>query len=128
MKVLVDTCIWSYALRSKNEEIVARLTELINDSRVVVIGAIRQEILSGIKSKKQFKQIKQNLSAFDDIALKQMDYELAAEVFNNLRTKGIQGANTDFLICAVAINHNLKIYTNDQDFENFAQHLDIKLL
>ncbi len=128
MKILVDTCIWSYALRSKDKKIGTQLAELINDSRVMMIGAIRQEILSGIKTKLQFKKIKQSLSAFDDIALSKADYELAAEIFNNLRAKGIQGANTDFLICATAINHNLKIYTNDQDFKIFSQHIDIKLL
>ena len=130
MKVLVDTCIWSLALRRKVEyqsvEIDV-LTELIQELRVEIIGAVRQEILSGIKSINQFEQVKSHLVAFEDLPLTQHDYELAAEYFNLLRSKGIQGSNTDFLICAVSINHNMPIFTLDKDFQMFAEHIPIKL-
>ena len=50
MKVLVDTTIWSYALRTNNKEYqceIDQLTSLIRDQRTLIIGPIRQEILSG---------------------------------------------------------------------------------
>lgn len=49
MKVLVDTPIWSYALRSGNTQYqpeVTALTMLIRDQRALIIGQIRQEVLS----------------------------------------------------------------------------------
>ena len=104
MKVLVDTCIWSYAFRrnkQKNNDhsnAIKELTELVKESRIEIIGSVRQEILSGIKHEAQFTRIKNKLSAFPDLSLTQSDYELAAEVFTKLRSKGIQGSNTDFLI------------------------------
>lgn len=55
------------------------------------------------------------------------DFELAAEYFNLLRSKGIQGSDTDFLICAVSVNHQLPIFTLDKDFELFKKHLPIML-
>ena len=102
MKVLVDTCIWSLALRRKklsgpNIEVV-EFQELIEEVRVQLIGPIRQEILSGVKRKQQFSELKKILSAFPDLPLASEDFELAAEYFNTLRRKGIQGSNTDFLI------------------------------
>ncbi len=51
------------------------------------------------------------------------DYELAAEFFNTCRSNGVQGSNTDFLICAAAANRNYSIFTTDKDFENFQAHI-----
>ena len=45
------------------------------------------------------------------------DYGKAAEVFNICRVKGAQGSNTDFYICAVSINHQLPIFSVDNDFQ-----------
>ena len=51
MKVIVDTSVWSLALRrqQKNNSIADKLRDFIGDGRVVLLGAVRQEILSGIK-------------------------------------------------------------------------------
>jgi len=43
--------------------------------------------------------------------IKKEDYELAAELFNKCRAKGIQGSNTDFLICSIALKNDFYIYT-----------------
>jgi len=130
MKVLVDTCVWSLALRrgvSTELLIVKELTELISEVRVQLIGPIRQELLSGIKSKKQFDDLKYHLSAFNDLPLLKRDFEKAAEFYNTCRKSGIQGSNTDLLICAVAFHHNFEIFTTDKDFANFQKYLPIKL-
>ncbi len=130
MKVLVDTYVWSLALRrgvSTELLIVKELTELISEVRVQLIGPIRQELLSGIKSKKQFDDLKYHLSAFNDLPLLKRDFEKAAEFYNTCRKSGIQGSNTDLLICAVAFHHNFEIFTTDKDFANFQKYLPIKL-
>ena len=129
MKVIVDTCVWSQALRrnsSKNQKIVKELSELIKDVRVQLIGPIRQEILSGIKSDKQFSELQEYLSAFIDLSIETIDYEKAAEFYNICRRKGVQGSNTDFLICALAFHRELEIFTIDTDFENFQKYIPIK--
>jgi hypothetical protein len=121
VKVIVDTCVWSRALR-RNETgsngLAGELAELITEGRAQLIGPIRQELLSGIKTKSQFNRLKKHLAAF---------FELAAEFFNLARGKGIHGSNTDFLICALAHRHNLPIFTCDQDFDLYATVLPIRL-
>lgn len=92
-----------------------------------MIGQIRQEILSGIKSEAQFKELKSYFRAFSDYLIQSDDYELAAQYFNLCRANGIQGSNTDFLICAVAVNNKWQIFTIDQDFQNFSTVLPIQL-
>jgi predicted nucleic acid-binding protein len=130
MKVLVDTCIWSQVLRHKspNLELTSKLQELIQDSKVAIIGPIRQELLSGVQQAKQFEQLKDILSAFEDIALKTEHFEKAADFCNICRRNGVQGSTIDFLICAVAYLENLVIFTVDKDFSNYKKYLPLKLL
>ena len=68
-----------------------------------------------------------NLRAFVDEALEGADFERAAEHFNTCRTRGVQGSNTDFLICAAAERRGLPILTTDDDFVRFARILPIEL-
>jgi predicted nucleic acid-binding protein len=132
MKVIVDTSVWSLALR-RDEKInnlhhVALFRELITDGRVVLLGAVRQEILSGIRQPHQYNQLKNYLSGFPNLELDIQDYELAAEFYNTCRHQGIKGANTDFLICAAAVQRNYSILAKNKDFDNFIQHIPIKLV
>ncbi len=129
MNVIVDTVIWSLAFRRQagNTAHQAALTDLITDGRVALLASVRQEVLSGIKHEAQFEKLKLSLRAFPDMMLSTQDYELAAQFFNQCRHQGLQGANTDFLICAAAVNHNCEIFTTDQDFYRFARVLPISL-
>lgn len=130
MTVLVDTSVWSLALRRKtvpDHPAVRELQTLIDELRVQMIGPIRQELLSGIPDQNQFEQLRQHLQAFPDLELTATDYERAAEFFNICRGRGIQGSNTDFLICAVAAENGFFILTTDNDFELFQEHLPIQL-
>lgn len=129
MQVLVDTCVWSQALRRTNDNNnhARELRDIISDNRACIIGPIRQEILSGIRNKQHFRTLREHLSAFPDLLIKTIDYEQAAEFSNLLRGKGIQESAIDFLICAVAYRYSLLIYTLDDDFKYFNRHLDIKL-
>lgn len=132
MNVLVDTSVWSFALRkarhSKDELfVIKKLEELILEYRVQIIGPIRQELLSGIASNSSFLILKKKLEAFKDLEIEPADYERAAEMFNVCRSKGILGSHTDFLICAVAERDHLSIYTLDNDFRQYAKYLPILL-
>ena len=127
MNVLVDTSIWSEAFRRPvgpaNEGLRRELQELISEQRIILLGPIRQELLSGIREHAHYRRLKDALAAFPDHGLVKEDYESAAELFNHCRAKGIQGSNTDFLICAVALRRPFEIYTADHDFQLFAKHI-----
>ncbi len=135
MKVLVDTSVWSVALRRpKNSGLAAdqhhtvkALADLVRDGRAVLMGAIRQELLSGIKTPGQFEVLRDSLTAFDDLILPMPVYESAAQAFNTCRANGVQGSNTDFLICAAATHHQLPIFTLDHGFLLYQRWLPIDL-
>ncbi|HJQ38136.1 MAG TPA: PIN domain-containing protein [Thermoanaerobaculia bacterium] len=131
MKVLIDTTVWSLVLRRPNRPENAwangEVAALVNDGRVVIIGPIRQEALSGIAERVQFDQLREHLRAFPDFEITSDDYEEAAHCFNRCREKGIQGSHIDFLICAIALRHELSIFTTDDDFKQYATVLPIVL-
>ena len=130
MKVIVDTSVWSLALRRGRPDAsgpVRELQNLIQDHRVEMMGPIRQEILSGIRSEPQFKKLQNHLKSFPDLPILTEDCVTAAQFFNLCRSKGIQGSNTDFLICAVAVRNKFSIFTTDKDFKRFSKHLHVVL-
>ncbi len=130
MKVLVDTPIWSYALQSRKKEYqveIKQLESLIKDQRVLIIGPIRQEILSGYSDLKKFERLREKLSYFENCLIQDSDYESAAEICNQCRKKGIQGSHIDFLICAVAKRLEVTIFTTDKDFFQYRKVISVKL-
>ena len=130
MNVVVDTSVWSLALRRtapRGLAVERELAELVQEGRVLMLGPVRQEILSGVRQPTQLKTLRERLRAFPDIALRTEDYEEAAGCFNLCRSRGIQGSNTDFLLCAVALRLRAAILTTDKDFQAFARILRIRL-
>lgn len=130
MRVLVDSSVWSLAFRRREPEAtpaVLELRELIFEGRAHILGPVRQEVLSGIRARDQFQRLRDALRAFPDLDVITADHERAAELFNLCRRHGIQGSNTDFLICAVSERHRLSILTTDLDFPRFAQQVPVQL-
>jgi predicted nucleic acid-binding protein len=132
MKILIDTPIWSKAFRRKkinaeDKNIVIALKYIIDEFMEIIIGPIRQELLSGISDETIFNDLKEKMKGFNDFPIEIIDYELAAEYSNICRRKGVQGSNTDFLICAIAVRNNFEIFTVDDDFNEYKRYLPIKL-
>lgn len=123
MKVLVDTSVWSLALRRKRaansmpqeeRQLLASLTDVIRDGRVAMIGPIRQEVLSGIKDPAQFNKLSAALESFPDDFIGTQTYIEAARMFNLCRTHGVQCGPINILICAAADQGGWKVLTNDR--------------
>lgn len=126
MKVLVDTSIWSLALRRKggtaklNDEekrLVALLVEAIRDGRALVAGPIRQEVLSGIATPEQFAEVKTKLDPFPDQPIGSADYIEAARLYNLSRRRGVECGAVDMLLCALAYRNEWTILARDGGME-----------
>jgi predicted nucleic acid-binding protein len=129
MRVLVDTCVWSKVLRRKapDKDLATLLEDLIREGRVVLIGPIRQGLLSGVPNSAQFEILRKALDPFEEISLRTDHFIRAAEFSNHCRRRGVQGSTIDFLICAVAAVEELQILTTDSAFLRYAKHLPIHL-
>src|SRR5438132_1283698 len=129
MKVIIDTSAWSVALRRKTpvESVVREISDLTRHGRVQMLGVIRQEVLSGIRTGERFAALRSELADFPDLPVQSADHERAAAAFNRCMSRGIQGNLVDMLICAIAVKHDLSIYTLDADFARYAKVIPIKL-
>ena len=126
--IIVDTCMWSLALRGntpREKSVSDELTKLIDENRAKLIGPIRQEVLSGYSKHADYEKLKNQLKYFPNEEIIDSDYEAAAEYSNFCRSKGVQGSHVDFLICAVSTRLAMKIYTNDKDFNNYSKLIPI---
>lgn len=134
MNVLVDTSIWSLALRRRAKDLnpaeraaVAELTNLIKEGRAKIIGLVRQELLSGIKAASQYENLRAVLRSFPDEPIATADYEAAAKAGNDCRARGVAVSVSDMLICAIAVGRDWSVFTADPDFNSYAKILPLKL-
>ena len=132
--ILVDTTVWSLALRRRPGVLNERERGLVADWRnlsltgqVTLIGVVRQEVLSGIRRRAQFDRLRVALAAFAHTPTTLDDHDRAAECFNQCQSRGIAAGDVDMLICATAIGRGLPIFTADPDFERYATVLAIRL-
>jgi len=129
VRVIIDTDVWSEAFRKRGSksEYVDELRRLIEGGRIQMIGVIRMEILSGIRSEQTFRSLRERLESFPDRELNSEVYVTAARFLNRCRSKGIQGSNNDFIICACSVLWKMPILSKDKDFVGYRKILPLEL-
>ena len=77
MMVLVDTPVWSLALRRRREDLSAEeqsatnaLADLIRDGRAQIAAPIRQELLSGMPQAERFRKLRDYCARLRNLLLK----------------------------------------------------------
>jgi predicted nucleic acid-binding protein len=133
--ILIDTPVWSIALRRKLEHLSPRefrlkklWSEIVDDGRAQLLGSVRQELLSGLREESQFYRLRDYLRDFPDAPAMTEDYEEAARASNRCRSAGVASSSVDMLICAIARRYDWEILTADRDFVHYKRVLGIRLL
>lgn len=113
---LVDTSVWIEFFRgvAAEKELVTRLLAL---DRVFTAGPVLFELLQGIKSPEEREQVKEALLSVNYLEITPEDWEGAALISRELRTKGITIPMTDLLLAQLARNHELEIVSLDPHFD-----------
>jgi predicted nucleic acid-binding protein len=123
--LIVDTSVWIDFFRGVESEQVLIFSEyLANDYPLFICPVIIQEVLQGIKSDREYKQVKDYLFALTVLNDDALDAALGAiKIYRKLRKKSITiRKSNDCLIAHYAIKYSLKILHRDQDFDNILQH------
>jgi len=133
VRTIVDTSVWSLALRRKSipsdSAVVEKLNALIRDGHLVyLLGVILLETLQGIKSNEQREKVRQFLEPFPVLTLEREDYVEAANLSCLCRSKGIQASTVDFLIAGAAIRNDCALLTTDKDFLHIAKRSSLEIL
>lgn len=132
MRVLVDTSVWSLALRRKgpaDHPSVGALASLLRSGEdVFVSGLILQEVLQAFRSDASFRTILRHLEPFPLLDLGRSDYVAAATLHRRCAAKGLGVSTSDCQIAMAAIRHECLLLTADRDFERIARVSDLGLM
>ena len=131
MTFLVDTSVWSLALRrdaiSTQPEIEVLKAALAGSEVVVTTGLVLQELLQGFAGPKARTQIIQAFASLPLIQPDREDHIAAAGLRNACRRAGVQLGTVDALIAQLCIRHDLTLLSTDKDFAHAAQQSKLKL-
>lgn len=129
--ILVDTSVWSLALRRDTEarepEVQALKDALLGDDVVVTTGLVLQELLQGFSGPKAQTQIVQRFAALPLIQPDRDDHVAAAGIRNACRRAGIQIGTIDAVLAQLCIRHALSLLTTDRDFVHAAKHCPLAI-
>ncbi len=130
MTVLVDTSVWSLALRRDrpaNSPAVELLTKALESDLVVTTGIIEQELLQGFLPERTQAEIRRRFGALAAVQPTRNDHVAAADLRNSCRRAGVQLGTIDALIAQLCITHDLELLSTDRDFVHASHHCDLRL-
>jgi predicted nucleic acid-binding protein len=132
VNILVDTSVWSAALRrdmSENAGQIRRLKiALEGGDAVFTTGLILQELLQGFSAPKSRERILEAFANLPLIVPERKDYIDAAALKIRLRQKGVQAGTIDVLLAQLCLRHQLSILTLDRDFNHIARFVPLSIL
>ena len=131
MTLLVDTSVWSLALRrdvvSNAAEVQKLRYALENDEILVTTGLILQELLQGFAGPRASKDIIDRFTALPFLTPDRQDHIEAASLRNRCRRGGVQVGTIDALLAQLCVRHDLTLLTTDNDFVRVADHCALQV-
>ena len=132
MMLLVDTSVWSLALRRDGASDVPQV-RILRDALssgshpVVTTGVVLQELLQGFNGPKAVEAIVERFRALPFISPDRQDHIAAAEIRNACRRAGVQVGTIDALLIQLCARHELTLLSTDMDFVHAARHVPLRL-
>jgi predicted nucleic acid-binding protein len=131
MTLLVDTSVWSLALRrdaaATDPEVRHLKDALLGSEMVVTTGLVLQELLQGFSGPKAQTQIIERFAALPLVQPDRDDHVSAATLRNSCRQAGVQVGTIDALLAQLCIRHDLTLLTTDKDFTHAAKHCALRI-
>ena len=130
MSLLVDTSVWSLALRRDTPadlpEVFA-LRQALDAGNVYCTGLVLQELLQGFSKPKAHKEIVRHFSSLPLLVPDRNDHIDAANLRNRCRRKGVQTGTIDALLAQLCVRHELTMLTTDKDFQHIASIIPLSV-
>ena len=133
--ILLDTSVLSRVFRRRRpgpeERRLQALFEglMASDTPLGLPGIVLQEVLSGMRSQKQFTELRGRLLAgFTVVPAAEEDHVEAARLKNLCLGKGLNVSGIDCLIAATAIAGGHELFAVDGDFGEISKHSPLRLL
>jgi len=123
--ILVDTSVLIGYFKGSKGTPYDKMNYLIDEEMPFgICHYVYQELLQGALNNKEFNLLKDYLDSipFYDLRYGKESFENAALMYMNCRKKGITIRSTiDLLIAEIAIENDLYLFHNDNDYTNIAK-------
>ncbi len=121
-KMLIDTNIYSHALRGDPETI----SVLQRVHKIAICYISIGELLSGFRGGSRERENREELEEFLDAprvqiySIDENTAEFYADILHGLRERGTPIPTNDIWIASVSFQHGLKLFSKDQHFKNIS--------
>jgi len=114
--ILADTSVWIEFFKQRSVT-GDSLEALIIQGSVRVCGVVLFELVQGVKSEVERSKILGTVSHLPYVEMTPYLWQKAGDLSSSIRKKGLTIPLSDILIAALAMEHNLTIFTLDGHFE-----------
>jgi predicted nucleic acid-binding protein len=132
VNILVDTSVWSLALRRDcppdSHAVLHLKTALKDGENVFTTGLILQELLQGFRGPKARRRIIEDFASLPLIIPERRDHIDAADLKVKLRQKGVRAGTIDALLAQLCLRHGLLLLSTDRDFVHISKHVPLTLV
>lgn len=132
--ILIDTSVLSRVFRRRRPGEAERRLQAVfedlmaGDAALGLPGIVLQEVLSGIRSRRQFEDLRTKLlAAFVVVPEGAREHVEAARIRNICLGKGLNVTGIDCLIAACAVVGGHELFAVDDDFDSIARHVPLKM-
>lgn len=125
--ILADTSAVTAFLRASGTPANLRVRELLNNDPPVLTDPVTLEVLAGVRSQVELRQVRRFLSSLEIVPVIGLDdNERAADLYRRCRARGVTIRSLfDCLIAAVAIRVGAAVLHEDRDFDALARHTEL---
>jgi len=126
--ILIDASAFIEFLNRTGSRADTLIEQLVRNNDDIALADITlTEILQGIKTDREYREVKASLLTFPILSLNSAEsYIAAAELYRKCRKKGLTIRSTvDLLIAQIAVEHRAILLHDDRDFDALAQVCDI---
>jgi predicted nucleic acid-binding protein len=125
--VLIDTSVWISALRpGASKKARVQVGQMLDEDRVATCGIVMAELLSGTRSKTEYRELSADLGALHNLATPETVWQKVSELGYKLRTKGLHVPIADLLIAQVAIDNDCILLHMDSHFDLVGRNSPLK--
>ena len=115
--VIADTSIWINAQRLPESRDSQEFWDLFDRGEIVMVGPVFAELLQGSRTQREFDTLHSRLAALDYLEADRQTWQTVARIRRHLSERGAQIGFSDTITAALAIQHDIPLYTLDGDFK-----------
>ena len=115
--VIADTSAWIAFQTKPDSEFGREFDALLAGDEIVMVGPVLAELLQGARSESDFSFFAERLGALAFLEADQATWIKAGELNYQLRSRGRIIPMADLIVTALAIQHDIPVYTSAKDYQ-----------